>query len=117
MKPPSRDPEQVVSEFAFELTRAAVADHWIAARTIHDGSDCAFRLHRGPDNVNLLAKLSQSEKGFWGLQCHLRTGRLAPALLGKAYEVDALKLTKDVAEVLASIAGLAAALFEELMAQ
>ena len=62
------DPEQTIDRFAEELAKAAFAHGWLVARRVHDGSDRAFHLVKGAERIHFLAKLSQTEKGFWGLQ-------------------------------------------------
>ena len=68
MPRPLPDPDETVAKFALELAKTAVGHGWIVGRTAHDGSDRAFSLHKDASRIDFVAKLSQSEQGFWGLQ-------------------------------------------------
>jgi hypothetical protein len=66
MTQPRADPEETIDTFADALAATAHAHGWIVARTIKDGSDRAFHLHKGTDRIHFLAKLSRSEKRLLG---------------------------------------------------
>lgn len=62
------DPEKTIDTFAAELSLTVYPSGWTVARTVNDASDRAFHLVKGPDRIDFLVKLSQTERGFWGLQ-------------------------------------------------
>ena len=68
MRRPLPDPEETIDTFADALADTAQTHGWIVGRKVKDGSDRVFWLHKGTDRIDFLAKLSQTEKGFWGLQ-------------------------------------------------
>jgi hypothetical protein len=62
-----RDPEEVLNEFAVALAKTIGVEGWYLNRVRGDRSDRVFLVQKDGSELLILAKLSQSEKGFWGI--------------------------------------------------
>lgn len=61
------DADEVVDRFCLDLARALAALEGVLTRIASRHSDRAFTAVFPTGSVGFIAKLSQSEKGFWGL--------------------------------------------------
>jgi hypothetical protein len=65
------DPEETLNKFAIGLARTIHADGWVVACVAQRQSNRKFLLVKpradGEDRIEFFAKLSQTERGFWGL--------------------------------------------------
>ena len=65
------NPEATLDKFAAGLARTIHADSWAVARVAQGHSNRKFLLVKshadGEDRIEFFTKLSQTERGFWGL--------------------------------------------------
>jgi hypothetical protein len=64
---PLPDPEETLRRFTEGLARQVHGDGWIVARQMDGRSNRGFVLEKGDQAIYFFAKLSQNERGFWGL--------------------------------------------------
>ena len=61
------DPDETLRKFAVGLAKQVAPDGWMVAREMDGRSNRGFILERGTGQIHFFAKLSQTERGFWGL--------------------------------------------------
>ncbi len=65
------DPQVTIDRFVQKLAKAAFDAGWLVARTVGDGSERSFAIVRQSEDdrveIKFFAKLSQSERGWWGV--------------------------------------------------
>ncbi len=64
---PLPDPEGTLDRFAVGLARTVSAEGWQLSRYTEGHSNRGFSLDRDQLQIRFFAKLSQNERGFWGL--------------------------------------------------
>lgn len=64
---PLPDPEGTIDRFAVGLARTVSAEGWQLNRHTEGHSNRGFVLDRDQRQICFFAKLSQNERGFWGL--------------------------------------------------
>ncbi len=70
--------ERIVNQFAGGMAASVGRSGAVLARIRGDGSDRSFAVERNNHEIPFLAKLSQSEQGFWGIP-YARSEELAQA--------------------------------------
>lgn len=65
--PRYRDPEDTIRKFWQGLQKLAEAEGWTVVRQVVGRSNREFVLRKGTQALPFLVKLSQTERGFWGL--------------------------------------------------
>lgn len=65
--PSHPDPEVTLEAFLKGLQRLATPERWTVIRVPDGVSERGFLVMNGKQTLHLIAKVSHSEKGFWGL--------------------------------------------------
>jgi hypothetical protein len=64
---PLPEPEETLNRFAIGLAKQVAADGWIVSREMDSRSHRGFVLEKNGREIHFFCKLSQTERGFWGL--------------------------------------------------
>jgi hypothetical protein len=67
MPPSLPKPEDTLKRFTVGLAKQALAEGWVVGREMDGRSNRGFLLVKGNLELHFFVKLSQTQRGFWGL--------------------------------------------------